>query len=285
MVPNAVASHSDTNIVKTAMVGDVQRTYRVHVPQEVTTNAPLVFVLHGFLENGSYISWDTGFSKYADKKGFITVYPHGVGLSWNAGNCCGKSFRQKAQDIAFFKTMVKDLAAEYKINTRMVFAAGFSNGAMLCYRIAQELPDLFAAIASVQGSLRSLATPGRGPISVLIIHGDQDTVFPSAGGAGHWLFYKTETPSIDDTGKYWANNDECSKEPMIEDSVAFEKQTYSHGKDGTEVCLYKVKSTGHLWPGGREWKFFHRSMSSTFFATQAIIDFFLNHEKKPSAST
>jgi len=265
--------------VGTIRVGETKRSYTIHVPRGLKGEVPLVLVLHGFLSGRAYVAWDTAMSKYADRNGFIAVYPKGLGLSWNAGDCCGKSAEIQADDVAFIRSLVEDMRTNYKINDRMIFACGFSNGAMMCYRLAQELPDVFAAVASVEGSLRSITKLTNGPISVLIIHGDRDRVFPYDGGIGHWLRYKVRTAAIEDTVKYWVVSNECNSVPLLEKYEAFEKQTYSQGKEGTEVVLYKVKSNGHFWPGGRESKLFHKQMGSKMVASQKICEFFLQHPK------
>jgi len=282
--PEVSASNNSKDVTTTIMVAKIKRSYTIHLPKGLASEAPLVLVLHGFLAGRSYVCWDTAMSKYADENGFIVVYPKGHGLSWNAGDCCGKAAKEQTDDVAFVRALVNEMEMRYKIDRRKVFACGFSNGAMMCYRLAQELPDIFAAVAIVEGSLRSLNKPAKGPISVLIIHGDKDSVFPYDGKVGHWLGYKVRTPAIEDTVQYWIATDQCTAVPIIEKTSAFEKQTYSQGKEGTQVCLYKVKANGHFWPGGRESKFFRRAKRPGMSASQTICQFFLKNGKTASTA-
>ena len=80
----------------------------------------------------------------------------------------------------------------------MVYATGFSNGAMMAYQIAIDHPDLFAAVAPVEGSvhlgyLSSNITLPNQPISVLDIHGISDTTIPSnyTISDDYWLYDQT----------------------------------------------------------------------------------------------
>ena len=90
----------------TVTVGGVARTFRVHVPPSYVHGkaAPVVVMLHG--GGGSALQLETQSAKMdpiADREGFITVYPDGVGVvkTFNAGICCGKATTDKVDDVAF----------------------------------------------------------------------------------------------------------------------------------------------------------------------------------------
>src|SRR4051794_1631907 len=72
-------------------VGELRRTYHVHVPPgyDARKPTPVVVVLHGALMNGPIMEWFCGVSKKADEANFIAVYPDGTGpagvlFTWNA---------------------------------------------------------------------------------------------------------------------------------------------------------------------------------------------------------
>ena len=52
-----------------------------------------------------------------------------------------------------FSSLLNNLFANRPIDTTRVYATGFSNGALLCYRLANQLTNRFAAIAPVAGDL------------------------------------------------------------------------------------------------------------------------------------
>ena len=69
----------------TLQVGGVERTYLVHVPTgDPSTKAlPLVLALHGAGMTSALMAEVTGLNAWADKTGFIVVYPQGLEKHWN----------------------------------------------------------------------------------------------------------------------------------------------------------------------------------------------------------
>lgn len=127
----------------------------VHVPASYDGTKPEMLVLnfHGLLEPDTLQEQASHMSDTADQRGFIVAYPQGlslgVGVSWNAGGCCGNN----ADDVGFVRDLVKLLESKYCIDPKRVFATGLSNGAMLSYRLACEAADVFAAVAPVAGAV------------------------------------------------------------------------------------------------------------------------------------
>src|SRR5436309_1863379 len=78
------------NHMRSVKVGEVMRTYHVHVPPKYDAKkpTPVVLALHGAAMNGQMMRWFCGLDRKADKEGFIVVYPDGTGkngmLTWNA---------------------------------------------------------------------------------------------------------------------------------------------------------------------------------------------------------
>ena len=67
------------------------------------------------------------------EKGYVIAYAHGTGDSttgrgWNAGGCCADPVKNKVDDDAYFRAVIKDLIANWKVNPNRVFVTGFSNG-------------------------------------------------------------------------------------------------------------------------------------------------------------
>src|SRR5262245_35584191 len=100
-------------------VGGRERSYAVHVPPGATDSRPmpLVIVLHGGAGNGAGAATQTGFSREADRSGFVVAYPDGTDrprpflnalgkpglLTWNAGGCCGYAMENRIDDVAFLR--------------------------------------------------------------------------------------------------------------------------------------------------------------------------------------
>ncbi len=71
--------------------------------------------------------------------------------------------KQGIDDVGYARVMLDDLARQFNIDKKRVYATGISNGAMMCYRLACELSDRIAAIAPVAGPWASPVAipPGR----------------------------------------------------------------------------------------------------------------------------
>lgn len=71
-------------------------------------------------------------------------------------------------------------------DTTRVFAAGYSNGGQMVFRLAAEMPEQFtglAAIAATQPTPDNFACESSGrPVPLLLMNGTRDPIVPYAGG-------------------------------------------------------------------------------------------------------
>jgi polyhydroxybutyrate depolymerase len=145
---------------RTLTVGDLKRTYLVHIPPRYDPKkaTPVVLAFHGGGANADNMVVFSGLNKKSDDAGFIVVYPSGTGrleklLTFNGGNCCGYATTNKIDDVMFTRKLLDDLAESANIDPRRVFATGMSNGGIMSYLLASELSDRIAAIAPVGGPM------------------------------------------------------------------------------------------------------------------------------------
>src|SRR5205823_9528672 len=136
------------------------------------TPSPVVLALHSAAMNGSMMARFTGLSEKSDQAGFVVVYPNGTGttslfLYWDAGGVRGKV----SDDVGYVAKLLDDLATVVNVDPKRVFAAGMSNGAMMCYRLAAELSDRIAAIAAIAGTMAIEDCRPRRPVPVIHFHG------------------------------------------------------------------------------------------------------------------
>jgi len=276
----------------------------MHVPASYDGKKPMMLVLnfHGLYEPNTLQESVSHMSDTAEQRGFIVAYPAGLkvglGLSWNAGACCGNS----VDDVGFIRDLVKKLEATYCVDPKRVFATGLSNGAMLSYRLACDASDVFAAVAPVAGAVEVNPCSPKRPVPILAIHGTGDTVVPFNGGLDgivHLLKFPPVSYSID----LWRNLDQCLSSPAPDDASALPMpddstpdggpspslftgstlvsskgdaacHTWSGCKDGSEVELCTVVNGGHSWPGGPP---LVGKSSTDIDATTTVIDFFDKH--------
>ena len=225
--------------------GGFARTYRVHVPQRynVTEPAPLLVALHG---GGIARPGDDGFDSLAaesEYQGFVAVYPDGYAgkgkpASWNAGQCCGDARTQNVNDVGFIEQVVNNVFKQVSIDRQRIYAAGFSDGGMMAYRLACELPEVFKAVASVGGADNTTTcAPGK-PVSVLQLHARNDPRVPLASAPA--------------TAAKWAELNRCESAPrrILDQAGAYcDAYTYCGRQTAVELCV--TETGGHSWPGAK----------------------------------
>ncbi len=264
-------------------VGNLNRTYRVHVPAAYHADrpAPLVLVFHGGGGNADNMATYYNWIPESDQQGFIVAFPNGTsgpaGLStWNAGNCCGYAQSNNVDDIGFVKAILADMKSKYNVDRSRVFGAGFSNGGMLTYRLACEMSDQFKAVASVAGTDNDFNCRPSRPVSIMHIHALNDENVPFGGGNGQGLLgSKVNFTSVAATISKWVAIDKVgSLSQKIPGSQNAYCDLYSGGMANTQVELCVTSSDGHSWPGGQKARAAAATPSTAISATYLIWNFF-----------
>jgi poly(3-hydroxybutyrate) depolymerase len=225
-------------IVKSITHGGLNRTARVYVPATYSpaNPAPLVFNLHGFTSNAFQQELYSEMNAVADTAGFIAVYPEGVNATWNAG-----LLPNSVDDVGFISVLIDSLNADYNIDLARVYSCGMSMGGFMSFKLACELDDRIAAIASVTGLFATDAAnncSATRPVPVLQMHGTADPTVIYNGAPGYL--------SVDSTINFWRNRNNCNDPVVVTNlpDIVFEGstgQTFFYGgcDGGTEVLHYK----------------------------------------------
>jgi polyhydroxybutyrate depolymerase len=263
-----------------------RRSYVIHAPRgaaDQRQQKPLVIVLHGGLGNAWSAKFDSQMSRKADQDGFYAVYPNGSHglfrslLTWNAGSCCGPASVKNANDMKFLRLLIEKMENEFDVDPARIYVTGISNGGMLAYRAACDLSDVVAAVAPVEGCMTYHGTP-KHPVSVLAFNGTKDTVVRHEGGTGSVFGYKIHCSAAASALQFWARHNGCDMTAQTERRGALLKETYTGGRDGTEVCLYTFPGR-HWWPGGRSACLPFCSTGRIVNATDEMCEFFWKHPK------
>jgi len=162
-------------------VDGVKREALVYVPDTAKkTAAPLVFVWHG--HGGGMRHSALAFPFHTQWPEAIVVHPQGLptpsALVDPEGKKSGwqqKRGEQNDRDITFFDAMLKSLKADYKVDDRNIFCAGYSNGGMMTFLLWSVYPETFRAFAPCA----CVALPGvplNVPKPVFFLMGEADTL-------------------------------------------------------------------------------------------------------------
>ena len=77
-------------------------------------------------------------------------------------------------DVMFFDAMLDHLGANYSVDMKRVYATGFSNGAEMTGRLANERSNRFAAIGLASSAMSVTPVPQANPITVIFTLGNMD---------------------------------------------------------------------------------------------------------------
>ena len=154
---------SNRDFTHTINHGGEAREFDVHLPPgyNVATPMPLLIGMHGGGGNRQGFRDYSKLDQHCDAAGYIVVYPDGAGkafqtkdgplkiTSWNAGGCCPPAVENNVDDVGFLRKMLDFIENNYKVDPKRIYATGHSNGGMMSYRLACEMPNRIAAIAAV----------------------------------------------------------------------------------------------------------------------------------------
>ncbi|MFL5481996.1 MAG: alpha/beta hydrolase family esterase [Gemmatimonadaceae bacterium] len=256
-----------------------KREYLLYVPKSYdrTRPTPLVISMHGAGLWGASQRDISRWNELADAKGFIVVYPSGVG---------GKGVRiwraepgdDLAKDVKFISALIDTLSAHYNVDSSRIYANGLSNGGGMSFALSCTLSSRIAAIGVVAGA-QTLAwrwCADQRPMPMIAFHGTADAHTPYNGGPS-WLSPRP-FPNVPRWTANWARRNHC-RTPPVDSSIAADvvRRTYARCADGAPVVLYTIRGGGHTWPGGMELpEWFVGRTTRSIDATRLMWEFFIS---------
>ncbi|WP_434046109.1 MULTISPECIES: alpha/beta hydrolase family esterase [Sorangium] len=263
------ATRPDPRTQQTLMVGGVTRYYLMYVPENYDPNKPLslVFGIHGLNMNNVWAAHDnSGFQliQETDDQALL-IYPQGLPASgrstppstesqwgtadsnWGGPPPSANRARLDA-DLAFFDAMLEHAKSNYCVDTKRVFAVGFSQGGFMTNTLGCERSSEFRGLAPVAGWGPNGSQPMCGDASaahaVIQTQGDTDgTVTPALGQS---------------TRDFWRGRNGCEATTMPSAAFGNGCVEYQGCDEGTPL-VYCTHPGGHSVPsgaGGRAWRFF-----------------------------
>jgi polyhydroxybutyrate depolymerase len=239
--------YPNTN-VQTLVHDDLTREYILYIPDSYdgTSALPLMMNFHGYSQNAGEYIVEADMRQLAESDTFILVYPQGSylnGLSfWNPCPAGGDN-KSDVNDFGFVESMIRKISTQYNLNMERIYAAGFSNGGMMAYGLANYKSDIIAAVASVSGAMLDCFGSTNHPMPVVHLHGTSDYVLSYNGGIG--------LTSVQSTLDYWINFNNTTTIPniIIDDSggMTIEHYVYDQGDSLVSVEHYKYIGGDHIW--------------------------------------
>lgn len=240
-------------------------------------SVPLIISLHGLGDNMNNFA-GIGMHQIADTANFIVITPEAIvdalitnSTAWNSGaSAYGFVLNGNIDDVGFLNAIIDSSMQLYNIDTNRIYVLGLSMGGFMTQRLACQLNERFAAVASVAGTMGTAMTcTNDSPIPVCHIHGTLDST----------IYYTNNMYGNDpeEVVNFWVNKNSCdtNADTVFIDNVAdgrsVEVINYPNGDLNTEVLFYKIINGKH------EWLF---TPANDIHYTKEIWKFFSKHTKQ-----
>lgn len=270
-------------VIDSILIEGHYRNFTYKLPENSLKDGSIMFVLHGSGGNSKDMILKTAkLQVISNNEKLLIVYPDGYQHYWNE---CRKystaiANKENINENVFFAAMINFFSTKFEISKKKVFAAGFSGGGHMAYKLALTMPDKIKAITAIVANLPNAASCdcafANTALPVLIINGTNDETNPYNGGemfvnnASYGVVLSTEK-----TFKYWATLAGYKAEPqkkILPDTDTSDHKTiesYNYEQQGKPtVRLLKVIGGKHDYPGDIDvylyaWGFF-KSQINTF---------------------
>lgn len=256
------------------------RTYKLYVPASYSGESgeplPMVVMLHGCTQSPDDFAAGTRMNALAELHGFLVVYP---AQAANAnGSKCWNWFRSEDQhrdqgEPSLIAGITREVAANYRVDTRRIFVAGLSAGAAMAVILGATYPELYAAVGAHSGLAFGAAhdmpsafgaMKGRGALAglrhqptaalagrphtgrsvpTIVFHGDRDHTVDVRNGAA----IVAQATVV--------RADEPRLHASVHDGAAPDGRTYLHtvytdAASQPVVEQWVLHGAGHAWSGG-----------------------------------
>lgn len=252
----------------------IERTYSCFIPPNLRPNQeyPLVVALHGGGVNGTVMIATAHLVSKAISQKFIVVAPDGLKYNLTTRFNVGGGYENLTNytdDVGFISKLIDMMIENYSVDASRIYVMGHSNGGMMAYRLAAEIPDKIAAIAANSGTMVYEINP-TAPVPIIHMHGLEDNKIPYEGGTSP---SGVIVPPIMEVMEIWRVNNGCEENAT---QFYYDNDTNSGeiiGRNWTspdglhDVVLYTFEHGGHGW----------RYKEDGLSATEVFWDFLKKH--------
>lgn len=260
------------------------RDYILRVPKgyDHTKPTPVVVALHGLTSSATQFDSILRLGEKADAEGFIAVIPNGIPESFRGWNAGFFKMAGDKSDAEFIAKALDQVESEFNVDKKREYVFGHSNGAMMSYYLGSVLGDRLAAVAGVAGTvgiptstkLDTIPDP-KSPISVLLIHGQQDNMVAFKRGDRAML----QSIGANESAEWWASKFglPVKVETVRREDGITSVRDFGTNEKGAQVKLLISRDGTHDVFGGYYGS--GRESKSGILALDEIWSFFKDHPK------
>jgi len=236
------------------------RSYLLYVPETYTETepVPLVLVFHGAGANAESMVNGTELRDLADNNGTIIAYLNAVNGRWDYLDVPLERGGTVVDDVGFAALLIDELSGNYSIDQDRIYTMGYSNGALMAFRVRCTLDDRIAATGLVGASMTyglAQLCIGAAPVPTAFTLGTDDPVFPLNGYAeiDNGILYSGFSHIM--TFSYLASLNQCELAMGRFKDVTASAQSDRMIVQEPAGCasddlirFYVVAEVGHVWP-------------------------------------
>ena len=284
----------------------IERHYYLHnIEAAASAPVPLVVSLHGYRRpeqalternDLSQIAWGS-LDRVASREGFVVAYPHAWLGQWSLfeglPNIALDDGRT-VDDVGFIARMIARLVGEGLVDPERVYLTGFSDGAIMSYRLLCTAEAPFAAAAPNAGAMYQThrdTCAATVPIPLLVIAGTNDRSLPYDG----WLFPTGRGLSVPETMEHFRLLHGCTgqKTDLLYDRDAKDgsrvlEVVWSDCAVENAVRLLRIEGGGHTSPSHGPapdgWRERGASHNRDIESAEEIWAFLRRFERRPDAA-
>jgi polyhydroxybutyrate depolymerase len=244
-----VSRHGAAGVDASAVVGDGSRSYRLFVPTGLRHQPhALLIALHPLHWDAAKFERSSRLDDGAVDADAVVVYPDGRHGSWDAGTCCGYAAAHHVDDVDFIAGLVASVERRVPVDRDRIAVTGFSNGALMSYRLLCQRPDVFRTAVVVAGGVVTPSCPAAPGINLLHVHGGRDTILPIDGVATSPLD-ASGFPAASQSVERIATADGCTG-ATTSSIGALGRWTATGCADNAKVQLLTASTLSHHYPAG-----------------------------------
>ncbi|MEM9303254.1 MAG: PHB depolymerase family esterase [Pseudomonadota bacterium] len=245
------------------------RYFRYFVPATVAPAPALMILLHGggssmreVVDRNPAGTW----LDVAEDDGFVLLLPNGVNVEtgdafgdqqqWNDCRTEPGAATSTADDVGFIVALAAWAVDTLGVDPDRIYVGGSSNGGMMSFRLADEAPAPFAAIATFIANrpANSECVETRRPVPMLVVVGTADPLMPFAGG--QVASDRGLVLSADETRDYWTVRNAVvggakrSELPDLDpdDGSRITREDFRAGPGDAPVAYLVMEGGGHAMP-------------------------------------
>lgn len=272
--------------------------YRLYIPSnyaqavEEGLRLPLVVMLHGCTQSPEDFAAGTRMNELAEECRCLVVYPSQP-ASANPNRCWNwfkPSDQQQGQgEPAWLAALTNSIIKDYAVDSTRVYIAGLSAGAAMAVIMAENYPEIYAAVGvhsglayrSATGLPSALIAMRQGSstapkhtrnskfVPMIVFHGDQDHTVSVRNG-GQIFEQAKQRLQAQKTGLTTHQRKQCSEQNCRSTQLEI-----CDSKGVSQLEYWKIHGAGHSWAGGSSAGSYTDPKGPD--ASKEMLRFFLNH--------